>query len=550
MTNLKLLKEPPVVETLPGFVLVNYIGDFLGLAETGLSFRITNVAFDENLNHSVISSIGLLADTGCSNKFMKDRAEIADETKTHKLVAKRGQNKLYWLSFTANTNVVKLGSTPDTTMEWHRKLGHPSYQTMMEMPKHGLVDGLPKEMFKKWNQCLECNLGKLSEKITLGTTKVQKSKATRRFEKVHVDLVGPLPTGKGGFRFMLTLVDDYTKYKWTFFICKKSQVTEVIKAWLKRMNNLTSRKLINFKTDQGNKFVNSSLKEELENLGVVHDVSPKHHPSMNGAVERWNRTLQDGYKVLLIDSGLTADYWPYAAKCFTYLHNKQFSRVSPEAKTPFELMYLRKPQVDHLFEFGRLGATRSGKQQKKGKMKGGKTIFLGYKDREYLVYWLHTKKVGTARWSEIDTGNVGEGKRVRNAVGFTAKALELLPPKNFAQITGRKDATEWLKAYNQEVESLECIGEFDVVQLRDVPVGVKPLPLKELFTIKDRGRKKVRLAVKGDLEKPTDDEDNYAPTGRFEIVRLLISVAASKGWKIRSLDVKNAYLYGKSEKEI
>eukprot|EP00924_Labyrinthula_sp_SR-Ha-C_P011592 augustus_masked-scaffold_17-processed-gene-2.6-mRNA-1 protein AED:1.00 eAED:1.00 QI:0/0/0/0/1/1/3/0/357 len=256
------------------------------------------------------------------------------------------------------------------------------------------------------------------------------------------------------------------------------------------------------------KFVNSSLKEEFENLGVVHDVSPKHHPSMNGAVERWNRTLQDGYKVLLIDSGLTADYWPYAAKCFTYLHNRQFSRVTPEAKTPFESMYLRKPQVDHLFEFGRLGAARSGKQQKKGKMKGRKAIFLGYKGREYLVYWLGTKKVGTARWLEIDAGNIVEEKRGRNAIGFMAKALELLPLKSFTQITGRKDTTKLLNAHKKEVESLECIDEFDVVQLRDFPFGLKPLSLKEVFTIKDSGSKKVRLAVRGDIEKLAEDEDN------------------------------------------
>eukprot|EP00924_Labyrinthula_sp_SR-Ha-C_P006774 snap_masked-scaffold_29-processed-gene-4.16-mRNA-1 protein AED:1.00 eAED:1.00 QI:0/-1/0/0/-1/1/1/0/71 len=30
-------------------------------------------------------------------------------------------------------------------------------------------------------------------------------------------------------------------------------------------------------------------------------------------------------------------------------------------------------------------------------MKGRKAIFLGYKGRENLVYWLHTKKVGAAR---------------------------------------------------------------------------------------------------------------------------------------------------------
>eukprot|EP00924_Labyrinthula_sp_SR-Ha-C_P003340 snap_masked-scaffold_15-processed-gene-6.8-mRNA-1 protein AED:1.00 eAED:1.00 QI:0/-1/0/0/-1/1/1/0/411 len=97
LTNLRRLKEPLVVETLSGFVLVNYIGDFVGLTETGLSVRLTNVTFDENLNQNMIVSTGLLADKDWSTKFVKDRAEIVDETKTHKLVAKRGQNELYWL---------------------------------------------------------------------------------------------------------------------------------------------------------------------------------------------------------------------------------------------------------------------------------------------------------------------------------------------------------------------------------------------------------------------------------------------------------------------
>eukprot|EP00924_Labyrinthula_sp_SR-Ha-C_P011736 snap_masked-scaffold_17-processed-gene-6.20-mRNA-1 protein AED:1.00 eAED:1.00 QI:0/-1/0/0/-1/1/1/0/90 len=89
-----------------------------------------------------------------------------------------------------------------------------------------------------------------------------------------------------------------------------------------------------------------------------------------------------------------------------------------------------------------------------------------------------------------------------------AKALELLPPKSFTQITGRKVTTKLLNAHKKEVESLECIDEFDVVQLRDVPFGLKPLSLKEVFTIKDSGSKKVRLAVRGDIEKLGDDEDN------------------------------------------
>eukprot|EP00924_Labyrinthula_sp_SR-Ha-C_P007112 snap_masked-scaffold_8-processed-gene-9.47-mRNA-1 protein AED:1.00 eAED:1.00 QI:0/-1/0/0/-1/1/1/0/83 len=81
-------------------------------------------------------------------------------------------------------------------------------------------------------------------------------------------------------------------------------------------------------------------------------------------------------------------------------------------------MYPRKPQVDHLFEFGRLGAARSGKQQKKSKMKGRKTISLVYKDREYLVYWMDTKKVGSARsgrfFKRVIENEAVSGKRKRN----------------------------------------------------------------------------------------------------------------------------------------
>eukprot|EP00924_Labyrinthula_sp_SR-Ha-C_P012094 snap_masked-scaffold_26-processed-gene-3.54-mRNA-1 protein AED:1.00 eAED:1.00 QI:0/-1/0/0/-1/1/1/0/159 len=72
MTNLRRLKEPLVVGTLSGFVLVNYIGNFVGLTETVLSVRLTNIAFDENLNQNMIVSTRLLADKGWSTKLLKD----------------------------------------------------------------------------------------------------------------------------------------------------------------------------------------------------------------------------------------------------------------------------------------------------------------------------------------------------------------------------------------------------------------------------------------------------------------------------------------------
>ena len=63
------------------------------------------------------------------------------------------------------------------------------------------------------------------------------------------------------------------------------------------------------------------------------------------------------------------------------------------------------------------------------------------------------------------------------------------------------------------------------------------------MTDKSNGKRtkvKARLLFQGfdDAIKVQAD----SPTGNKETLRLLLSIAATKGWKIKSGDVKNAYL--------
>ena len=51
---------------------------------------------------------------------------------------------------------------------------------------------------------------------------------TRPFERLHFDIIGgkdSLPFNSEQYRYILVVIDDYTRYKWAFPLNRKSQAT-------------------------------------------------------------------------------------------------------------------------------------------------------------------------------------------------------------------------------------------------------------------------------------------------------------------------------------
>ncbi|GJU55772.1 retrovirus-related pol polyprotein from transposon TNT 1-94 [Tanacetum coccineum] len=109
---------------------------------------------------------------------------------------------------------------------WHRRLSHLNFDTINLLSKNDIVTGLPKLKFVKDHCCSSCELGKAKRKsFHIKTTPSSK----RRLQLLHMDLCGPMRVESiNGKKYVLVIVDDYSRYTWTHFLSSKDETPNVL----------------------------------------------------------------------------------------------------------------------------------------------------------------------------------------------------------------------------------------------------------------------------------------------------------------------------------
>nr|GFA91743.1 putative ribonuclease H-like domain-containing protein [Tanacetum cinerariifolium] len=200
---------------------------------------------------------------------------------------------------------------------WHQRLSHLNFAIINNLVKNNLVQGLPKMKFEKDHLCSACEQGKIHQKHHKSKTAFASNKP---LYLLHMDLCGPMRVQSiNRKRYVLVVVDDYSRYTWVFFLRSKDEASDVIISFIKKTQVNLQLQVQRVRTDNGTEFKNKTLAKFFDEVGITQQFSAARTPQQNGVVERRNRTLDEAARTMLTFANLPSFLWAesIATACFT-----------------------------------------------------------------------------------------------------------------------------------------------------------------------------------------------------------------------------------------
>ena len=118
-------------------------------------------------------------------------------------------------------------------------------------------------------------------------------------EGVHIDIMGPLMETQKGNKYILVIVDQFTKWVEAFPL--KNQLAETVAGVVVREFVARFGCPLDIHTDQGRNFESELFKEMCELLEIGKTRTTSYIPSANGQVERYNRSIAQIIKCCIGD---------------------------------------------------------------------------------------------------------------------------------------------------------------------------------------------------------------------------------------------------------
>jgi transposase InsO family protein len=114
----------------------------------------------------------------------------------------------------------------------------------------------------------------------------------RPLKMLHMDLFGPITyISIGDNKYDLAVVDDYSCFTWVLFLQDKGETQDVLKKFLKRIQNEFDAKVNRIRSDNGTEFKNTQVEDYLDEECIKHEFSAPYTPQQYRVIKRKNKTL-------------------------------------------------------------------------------------------------------------------------------------------------------------------------------------------------------------------------------------------------------------------
>lgn len=360
-------------------------GKFLALNESGEKKTITlkKVLYVPELASNLLS-VGKITDEGFEVLFTQSDCRIMKNGHTVLFGERRGG--LYNLKQPKYQSLLSMVPHTDCCQHlWHRRLGHRHPDAVKRIVTEDLGDGLKLRDCGVRSVCTVCCEGKLVRKPF---PKASETKSSAVLDLVHTDLAGPLEVNTPrGNRFIMTMIDDYSKYTIIYLLKHKSEAFDKIREYVSFVHNKFGYKPKVLRCDGGGEYSSTGLLKFMKEAGITLQQTAPYSPQQNGTAERKNRSLLEMMRCLLSEAKIDSKYWGEAVSCANYLLNRL--PAATISCTPYELWHGSKPKYNHLRVFGSHAFVHIPEQKRqKLDKKAVRMIFVGYEENRKAYRFL------------------------------------------------------------------------------------------------------------------------------------------------------------------
>ncbi|CAI7817786.1 unnamed protein product, partial [Closterium sp. NIES-54] len=180
------------------------------------------------------------------------------------------------------------------TLLWHHRLGHPSPPCLRGMRSRLLHAAPHSSSFPP---------------------------TTAPLQTLHMDVWGPARvSGQGRERYVLLVVDDFTRYTTVFPLRSKGQVLDVLIPWIRtvrlqlREQFCTDLPALCLHSDRGGEFSSDLLRDFCRGEGILQSFTLPDSPQQNGIAKRRIGLVMEVARTSMIHAAAPHVLWPFAVR--------------------------------------------------------------------------------------------------------------------------------------------------------------------------------------------------------------------------------------------
>ena len=267
-----------------------------------------------------------------------------------------------------------------TALQYHRRLGHLNFSSLLNLAKRKLLPGLKAEDVDRHTFCDACVQGKAKvAKFSKASTR-----ASKPLGRVSTDFAGRFPVKSiHGHHYYQVFIDQFTGYKTVHTTDTTSSALTNLKSFCAYVGIPKVLRLDNDPVFTAHKFKNFCN----DKLVKLEYCQPYRH-QQNGAAERSIQYINSMARVMLIAAKLSDKFWAHAVKYAVFVQNRvppqtENSKLRTKATlSPIHKLTGKKADLSLVQEFGCpiYYMLRDADVRHKFKKRAEKGIFLGYSE--------------------------------------------------------------------------------------------------------------------------------------------------------------------------